>query len=629
MKLTVVGILLLVLFALLVTISPISGQDQQSSFQYKYPGPEANYVSPFSSLIFREGSRFELEQISSKALSVIGSRSGNHTGTLALSNDKRTILFYPVQPFAYDERVTVEILPGIRTADGEAIKASRHQFQTLSRPVDPAEAAKALNLITGERHQYPPTPLKAGAYSAVALSKAPYITRPDLSNTMSVNVITSAHGTDKGLIFITHVGLLPNPDTGLLILDDQAEPIYLKVTTPNKLATDFKVQTVMGTRYLVYYAGIYMVMDDTYTVVDTWTMKNGHHADLHEIQLLDNGNAFMLSYTPVAMDLSPYGGPVNGIVIDIVIQELDPSKQVIFEWHSLDHIPLTDSYVSLADSPVDYLHTNAIEVDTDGNLLVSNRNSSDVIKINRSTGDVIWRLGGKQNDFAFTNDKGFSHQHDIRRLANGNISLFDNGNMKLPPYSRVVEYTINETLKTVTRVWQYPATQDRFAEFMGNGQRLGNGNTMISWGSITDIEEVKPDGSTALKMELEGHTYRAFRWEWEAKPSELPSAVLITTGENSATIYTSWNGATQITGYEVHSGKTAGSLTKSLTAPRTGFETTINLSDLDPETCVFKLRPVHAKGDSTPFSNIMYRLDRPRCIELLTDKTYLSSFIAN
>jgi hypothetical protein len=284
---------------------------------------------------------------------------------------------------------------------------------------------------------------------------------------------------------------------------------------------------------------------------------------------------------------------------------------------------LTDSFVSLTDSPVDYLHSTAIEVDTDENLLVSNRNTSDIIKIHRTTGDMIWRLGGKSNDFAFTNDEGFSYQHDIRRLANGNISIFDNGNLKLTPYSRVVEYTINENLKTVARVWQYPETQDRFARFMGNGQRLGNGNTMIGWGAIPEIEEVKPDGSTALKMEIEGLNYRAFRSEWEAKPNEIPSAALVLTGESSATIYASWNGATQITGYEVHSGQTADSLTKSLTAPRTGFETTINMTDLDPDTCVFKVLPVRAQGDPTPFSKALYRLDRPQCIELLTAKTYL------
>jgi hypothetical protein len=242
---------------------------------------------------------------------------------------------------------------------------------------------------------------------------------------------------------------------------------------------------------------------------------------------------------------------------------------------------------------------------------------------------VIWRLGGKRNDFAFTNDVGFSHQHDIRRLANGNISLFDNGNQRLPPYSRVVEYTIDETNKTITRVWQYPATKDRYTEFMGNGQRLINGNTMISWGAIPELEEVKADGKTALKIGYEGLTYRAFRSEWEAKPSEIPSAALETTGGNSVTIYVSWNGATQITGYEIHSGQTASSLTKSLTVPRSGFETTINLSDLDPDTCVFKVLPVHAQGDSTPFSNILYRLDRPQCIELLTYKTFLPLFLEN
>jgi hypothetical protein len=471
--------------------------------------------------------------------------------------------------------------------------------------------------------------------SLVTSSGPPYITRPDLSNTMPVSVMTAANGTSDGLIFIANFGIFSSRDAGLLILDDSGEPVYLKVTTPGKLVSDFKVQVVNNTPYLVYHEGeahfawsdgVYHVMDDTYTVVDTWAMKNGYFADLHELQLLANGNGLMLAYVPVPMDLSPYGGPVDGTVIEIVIQELDSAKNVVFEWHSLDHIPLTDSFVSLSDSPVDYLHSNAIEVDTDGNLLVSNRNTSDIIKIDRSTGEIIWRLGGKKSQFTHTNDEGFSYQHDIRRLASGNISLFDNGNLKPTPYSRAVEYAIDETNKTITRTWQYPLAQDLFAPFMGNAQRLGGGNTMISWGPLAQLKEVKPDGSTALEMSFEGLTYRAFRFEWDAKPAELPVVAIVPTDALSVTLYMSWNGATQITEYEIYSGATVDSLVKIAATSRSGFETAATLTDLEPDTCVFKVLPVHAQGDPMPFSRVVYRLNMPQCVDLLSDRIYMPLF---
>lgn len=145
---------------------------------------------------------------------------------------------------------------------------------------------------------------------------------------------------------------------------------------------------------------------------------------------------------------------------------------------------------------------------------------------------------------------------------------------------------------------------------------------MIGWGSAAKIEEVKADGSPALEMVFNGMTYRAYREEWAAQPGELPRTAVSATGANSVMLYASWNGATQITGYEIYLGETVDSLAQETTVPRSGFETAVELSALDPSTCVFKVRPVHADGGDMPFSVAAYRIEQPQCLDLLTNKAY-------
>jgi len=463
---------------------------------------------------------------------------------------------------------------------------------------------------------------------APTLSSAPlYHTYPEFSTMMTTTVTTPASGAAEGYIFVTGMGLMSRSDPGLHILDNSGEPIYLKRTLAGQMVTDFKRQTVNGVDYLTYYVGTpvtawaygaYYVMDESYTVVDTWTIHNGLGADEHGLTLLDNGHALLFSYIPLPTDLSSYGGPQQGHVMDIYIEEQDAAKNVVFSWRASEHIPLLDTYTGLYESPADYVHTNAVVMDTDGNLLVSSRNLSEITKINRQTGEIMWRLGGRKNQFTFTNDSGFWYQHDINRLANGHITLFDNGNRHTPPFSRAVEYEIDETTKTITRTWQFPSDQSVFAPFMGSAQRLDNGNTFIGWGALPHVTEATAAGSKAFEMTLGALSYRAFRFTWDAAPAELPRLVLAPTADpTTATLYAAWNGATDISGYEIYAGPTTGEMELVATVTRGGFETTADLSGLDAATCAFKIRPVHAQERATPFSAVAFRRDRPACLAQL------------
>jgi hypothetical protein len=153
----------------------------------------------------------------------------------------------------------------------------------------------------------------------------------------------------------------------------------------------------------------------------------------------------------------------------------------------------------------------------------------EITKINTANGNIIWRFGGKNNQFTFVNDTtGFSHQHDARRISNGHITLFDNGNYHTPHYSRAVEYSLNESSpKSATLIWQYRRTPSVYSSAMGNVQRLPNGNTLIAWGtttSIVSLTEVTSVGSIMYELSLPStmSSYRAFRYEWSSLTGVIP-----------------------------------------------------------------------------------------------------------
>ncbi len=254
------------------------------------------------------------------------------------------------------------------------------------------------------------------------------------------------------------------------------------------------------------------------TIVNTYRAAHGLETGPHELRVQGSNHAlFGIEYR--IMDLTSYGGLSNAEVKGIVV-EYHRSGQPTFLWNTFDHFSLTDgaSDASLTIQHVNTWHGNAIEIDHDDNLLVSFRNSDEITKINSQTGDIIWRLGGKRNQFTFLNDdlNGFSHQHGIRRLPNGNIILFDNGNLHSPPMSRAVEYRLDETNKIAELVWEYRPDPLLFGFALGFAQRLPNGNTLICFGTAQRIIEVDPGGRKRWEIainEPNRFAYRAFSIE--------------------------------------------------------------------------------------------------------------------
>lgn len=323
--------------------------------------------------------------------------------------------------------------------------------------------------------------------------------------------------------------------THLMIIGSDGLPVFHRQLP--SAGYDFKVQG----RRLTYFdgaAGAHFALDANHSIVDSYRCGNGYPSNSHELILLPDGHALFMSYDRQWVDMSAVvaGGDPNATVTGLIIQELDLEKDVVFQWRSWDHFQITDvTSRSLTAAIVDYAHGNFIEPDTDGNLLISSRHMDEVTKIDRETGGIIWRLGGKNNQFTFVNDPDrFSQQHSARRLTNGHLLLYDNGNLHSPSRSRAVEYELDEVDRIATLVWQYRNTPDSYGAAMGSVQRLPNGNTIIGWGSTNPTAtEVTPGGEKVAELNFPTGTfsYRAFRFEW---PPRLSAAASLRSGKIDA-----------------------------------------------------------------------------------------------
>jgi hypothetical protein len=331
--------------------------------------------------------------------------------------------------------------------------------------------------------------------------------------------VTVSDSPSPGYLFLSNFGFGPS-GTYMMILENDGTPVFFR-KAPSFGALDLKVQPDGRLSYYQYGTVYYYLMDNTYTVCDS-IRAQGYPSDIHDLQILPNGGALIMGVDYETVDMSEIveGGDTSATVKGLIVQEIDVDKNVVFEWRSWDHFSILDAAVdvNLTGRNIDYVHANSVELDDDGNILVSCRNMDEITKIDRDTGDIIWRMGGENNEFTLVgDDQWFSHQHSARRIPGGTLTVFDNGNLSDPRESRAVEYEVDEVGMTATRVWEFRHDPSIRASAMGNVQRLANQNTVIGWGNRNpNLTEVRPDGSIALEMTFNRGTvsYRAFRHDW-------------------------------------------------------------------------------------------------------------------
>ncbi|GAB2516990.1 arylsulfotransferase ASST [Paramicrobacterium agarici] len=379
------------------------------------------------------------------------------------------------------------------------------------------------------------------------------------------------------------------------ILDNDGEPVWI---SPNGIdSTDVRVQSYKGKPVLTYWAGRVdsgnghgsgMILDTSYREVAAVHGGRGAIPDLHEFHLTDRDTALVTTYPVMRADLSSVGGPTNGYLYACRVQEIDiASGEILLDWNILDDIALDESLKRIGDddsagsSPenvFDPIHVNSVEDDGD-RLLVSCRHTCAIYAIDRSSGELLWRLGGEKSDFAMGEGTNFSWQHDARRQPDGTISLFDNAGVKGDDavsaglVLRVDESAMTAELDTAYRYGDY----EGYA--MGNTQVLDDGHVMVGWGSAPAATEFDADGEPIFGFtEIGSGSYRVYRCEWAASPTTEPDVAAIDV-DGTKTAFMSWNGATDVASWALLTGSDEASLTEAATAERAGFETSVEIPD--------------------------------------------------
>jgi hypothetical protein len=502
---------------------------EASYYEYIFPKPNSEFLRKETSIIVRPGGNLDSRVLEGHSVfRLVGSKSGIHEGQTIVSDDKKTIVFKPLEAFEQGERVTVTVNDGIRLENGQRLKGMTFSFIVQSDRVPDLERSLVAESSTGVPGDRISEPLPSRALSDTLPADFPLIRIDSLNNPAPGNVFLANFGA---------VGGVAPTANYLLILDNAGKPVSYKRVSP--VATTFAYNFTTQPNGLVSYVektlttSTVRVLDTTLSVVESYQGGNGYNGDIADFRIMPNGHVFLLMYDWQIVDMSKIvaGGNPGANVAEAVIQELDLERNVVFQWRSLDYIPITDAYVDSLASTIDYIHANGFEFEKDGGILLSSRHLSEITKINGSTGDIIWRLGGKRNQFRFVgeleNNKPnyFSFQHDVSRLANGNILLFDNGNQHTPQFSRVVEYSLDEETKVATFIWDYRHRPDIFSSANGSAQRLPNGNTFIGWGNagltgLTSVTEVHPDKSIAFELTLTKgqRSWRAYRFPWKQSP---------------------------------------------------------------------------------------------------------------
>jgi hypothetical protein len=411
-----------------------------------------------------------------------------------------------------------------------------------------------------------------------------FVSRPDLAPPR-VSVRTAVAGLDPGYVFLmARFGEREPGETQAyaVVVDRAGELVWAKRfdddgTFPNDLA----VQTYRGEPVLTYWRGTspergwgngeYVLLDTSYREIATVRAGNGYHADFHDLVITSRDTAYLMSYPTVR------GNPA---VREGVLQEVDiATGRVLWEWHSIDHVGLEESVAAAPDKPkeaFDYFHANSVDEAPDGDLLVSARHTSALYRIDRQTGEVLWRMGGTHSDFPLDPELEFAWQHDARWQPGGRISLLDNrSNLdSTGPPSRALTLEVDESAQTVRLAGSFENPYGQTSGSQANHQLLPSGNSVAGWGSRPAFTAFSGSGEVLLHGTLPADTfsYRALLSDWRAYPAEPPRAAV-----RESTVYASWNGATEVSRWRVLSGPSPERLTALPPVPRTGFETEVEL----------------------------------------------------
>mgnify|MGYP002136816822 CR=1 FL=1 len=445
------------------------------------------------------------------------------------------------------------------------------------------------------------------AHAAPVPTTQSFLSRPSLHPT-AITFTKKETKSGMGYIFTAPKSMAGTPlaSTGVMIVDGAGNLVWFK-HVGGVGAYNFRKQTYEGKPVLTWWHGIHYrgfgsgdveIYNTSYHHVATVSAGNGYKADFHEFFITPQNTALLTAYRDIDhYDLSKKvpGGTKNDKITDNVLQEVDiKTGKVLLEWHTKDTIAPSESYAPNSNKygvPYDWVHLNSAGLDSDGNIIASARGTHAFYRINRKTGKLMERIGGKKSDYKMGPGAQTAFQHDVQRINDKQITAFDN-NADVPTLpiadhqARGVILNIDEKKKTVklARQIQHPGFPIQSVS-MGNMQTLANGNVFFGWGGqVSYFSEVDKTGKAVIEGQYATprvDSYRAYRQTWTANPTDRPAAVATRTG-GKVQVAVSWNGATHVHSWRVLAGTSTTKLATVTTVPRKGFETKITITTSHP-----------------------------------------------
>jgi Arylsulfotransferase (ASST) len=539
-----------------------------------YPFPDSKYTVPGTQIAFRGLPASSIGQVQ-----VVGSRTGAHAGRIVADSDGRGASFIPSKRFAAGETVTVSTHLSLAGAPSGSFRF------TISRPAPQLAPMAIPRIAAGSR----------------GLQR--FRSRPDLQPA-SVTVSKHSEPASPGDIFVAPQ--FGPTQVGPMILDPAGKLIWFDATplSAKQIITDFRVQNLHGQRVLTWWQGNTssgsgrgegIIFNSAYREIATVQAANGLQADLHEFLVTPRGQAYIIAISPAWMR------GIHRAVMDAEVQEIDiATGLVLFDWHALDHIPLSESYFwgpKTSGHVLDPYHLNSIAIDRDGNLVISARDTSAVYKVNRVTGKIMWTLGGRKSSFKMGAGTMFADQHNAVVAPNGMITLFDDGGgpPRVHKFSRGITLALDSKRMTARLVKEYDHPPPIAAAFEGGEQALPGGEMFVGWGQQPYFTEFNSAG----KADFDAHftvptsSYRAYRFPWSGQPARPPALAAGAGADGTVKLWASWNGATTAASWGVLAGPTPSSLRGVGTARNRNFETEI---DAHNGTSYFAVQALGSSG---------------------------------
>jgi hypothetical protein len=526
-----------------------------------------------------------------ESVTVTGSVSGAHPGTL--------------EPYSSDQGASFVLSSAL--SEGEEVDANvqLHEGGTLEDRFTVAHVGPPEKLLAAEGEK--PEELER------------FKTEPEL-RPPKVKVNVAGPGLEGDFLLdplpapIIHVGskLLefePVGPEGLMILNPAGKLLWWDQMPKGTVAANLQEATYEGRPALAWWQGVVtetafgegegVIANSSYEPVAHVRAGNGEQADIHELVVTAEGQAWVDTVEPVCL---PTCDESHEPVLDAAVQEIDiHTGLVMWEWNALGHIPTDESEVEPANGVWDPYHINSIQPLPEDRVLISLRDTSGVYLLNKDTGEIVWQIAGKQTSFTRGKKTRFYFQHDARLEGRHleRLTLFDD-EAGPPAYGPSRGLILKLHSGKVTLVHQYPRSATTVAGAEGSMQVLKHGYAMVGYGATPYFSEFTKGG----EKEREGRmvfdaqlpkgdgTYRVRRDAWSGDPATVPKLVAEREGE-SVDLYASWNGATAVARWQVLAGPDAGSLSPIGTYEWSGFETEMTVSSSQP---VFEVQALDAGG---------------------------------